>query len=64
MFEDFFKIGSDFHTCSKHNYIGTGACPDCEVEVRFKKFYNKLFELLKNQKDIPKEYADIVREHF
>jgi len=64
MFKDFFKIGVNFHTCSKHNYSGTLPCVDCREEVLIINFYNKMDKFLKNQKDIPKEYSDIVREKF
>ena len=37
----FFDIGKKFHTCSIHNYTGTGECPDCiSAYYKMKSFIN------------------------
>ena len=67
----------NYHTCSKHNYTGTNECPDClrdflefaeskkaTEKERILDLQSKFNAFMSTQKELPKEYTDIVNKNF
>jgi len=60
----FFNIGKKFHTCSIHNYTGTGECPDCISAYYKMKGFIDAFEWIKNHSVIKDKNGEIIDDAY